>query len=91
MNILQRPFRVFKKHLRAKHKLFFHNEIILYEHEKDVFCFGYFFFEKEKGVYGQIDVQKKIIVYEVSEYKRTQGRGFHTISPINIIYEQITY
>ena len=91
MKILQRPFSVFKKHLRAKHKLIIHTEIGLYEHEKDVFYFGYFFYEKEKGVYGQIDVNKKIIEYEVSEYKLTKGRGFHPFSPINIIFEQITY
>ena len=91
MKKLQQPFNVFKKHLRTKHKLIIHNDINLYEHEKDVFYFGYFFYEKEKGVYGQIDVNKKIIVYEVCEYKRTQGKGFNAFSPFNIIFEQITY
>ena len=91
MNKLQRPFNVFTKHLKANHNLIFHNDVGLYEHEKDVFCFGYFFFEKKKGVYGQIDVHKKIIVYEVCEYKRTQGKEFNAFSPFNIIFEQITY
>lgn len=91
MKKLQRPFNVITKHLKANHNLIFNNDVGLYEHEKDVFCFGYFFFEKKKGVYGQIDVHKKIIVYEVCEYKRTQGKGFNAFSPFNIIFEQITY
>lgn len=91
MNRLQQAFNVLTKHLKANHNLIFHIDVGLYEHEKDVFCFGYFYFAKKKCVYGQIDVHKKIIVYEVCEYKRTLGLGFKAFSPFNIIFEQITY
>lgn len=91
MNKLQRPFNVFKKHLLQKHNLLIVYDVNLYEQKKDVFCFGYFFFDKKKSVYGMIDVHQKIIVYEVSDYKRTEGTGYKAFKTINSKSEQLTY
>lgn len=91
MNKLQRPFDVLKKHLKEHHNFSFFCDVVMYEQEKDIFCFGQFFFDKRKCVYGMIDVHQKIIVYEISDYKRTQGDGFYTCSPIKSKLEQLTY
>lgn len=91
MKKLQRPFSVFIKHLKENHNLTINYNVTLYEQEKDVFCFGYFVFEEKKGVFGQIDVHNKKIVYEISKYKRTQGEGFNAFSPYNKNFEEITY
>lgn len=91
MEKLQQPFDAFTKHLKDHHKLTIHCEIAIYEQEKDVFCFGYFFYEKKKSIFGKINMQQKTIVYEISKYKYSQGEGFHVFSPIKRKLEQLTY
>lgn len=91
MNKLQRPFNVFKKHLLEQHNLNIHCDVGLYEQEKDLFCFNYFFDAGRKVISGQIDVHQKEIVYEIGDYKRTQGKGFVVFSTINSKLEQLTY
>lgn len=91
MKNLQRPINVFKKHLLQHHNLSLSYDVNLYEQEKDIFCFGYFFFYKKKAIYGMIDVHQKNIVYEISDYERIQGKGFTAFSTNNSISEHITY
>ena len=91
MEKLQRPFNVLKKHLLEHYNLTFDSDLSLLEQEKDVFCFGRFFFDTRKSVYGMIDVHHKEIVYEIGDYERTQGKGFVVFSTINSKLETITY
>ena len=91
MKKLQRPFNVFKKHLLEHHSLIIHCDVGLYEQEKNVFCFSYFFDAGRKVISGHINVHQKEIVYEVSDYKRTPGKGFNAFSLINTKFEQLTY
>lgn len=91
MENLKRPFNVLKKHLLKHHNLTFNSDLSLLEQEKDVFCFGRFFFDAKKSVYGIIDVHQKEIVYEIGDYERTQGKGFVVFSTINSKLEQLTY
>ena len=44
MENLKQPFNVLKKHLLKHHNLTFDSDLSLLEQEKDVFCFGRFFF-----------------------------------------------
>lgn len=91
MENLKRPFNVLKKHLLEQHNLTFNSDLILLEQEKDVFCFGRFFFDTRKSVYGMIDVHQKEIVYEIGDYERTQGEGFVVFSTIESKLETIKY
>lgn len=90
MENLKRPFNILKKHLLEHHNLTFNSDLSLLEKE-GVLCFGRFFFDTKKSVYGMIDVNQKEIVYEVSDYVRTQGKGFVVFNTINSKLETITY
>lgn len=91
MKKLRRPLNVLKKHLLEHHNITFDSDLTLLEQEKDIFCFGRFFCDTKKSVYGMIDVRQKEIVYEFGDYKRTQGEGLVVFSTINSKLETITY
>ena len=91
MKKLQRPLNVFKKHLKTHHDLTVHNEVIFFEQEKDILVFGYFFFKENKSIYGQFNLQRKEIVYEIGDLTRDYGEGFCVYGSNNSKLEKLTY